>query len=146
MEHKITFTGFVNDKEWKHYSWLITIGNETFNYKTGIGHAIKRFNRDNYRPNKVPGGKKAVIDAITDSMVFVPEIDEVLSCLLSDADFGNESFNDFCDNLGYSSDSIKAFDVYRSCMDTGKRLRVALGENYTGEVGRIRALRDYGKL
>ena len=48
---------------------------------------------------------------------------DILSCLYMDKQCGEYSFNDFCDNMGYNSDSIKDFDTYRACMDIASKLR-----------------------
>lgn len=40
-----------------------------------------------------------------------------------DAEAGQKSIDEFCDDLGYDNDSIKALDVYRACMKTAQKLR-----------------------
>lgn len=52
-----------------------------------------------------------------------PQASDVLYCLLLDSQAANESFNDWCDNFGYSSDSISAFNTYQACCNTAKQLR-----------------------
>ena len=52
-----------------------------------------------------------------------PKKADVLYCLFSDAELGSYSFNDFCDYLGLSNDSFKAFDSYKACMETAENLR-----------------------
>lgn len=49
-----------------------------------------------------------------------PQIEDVMYCLTSDAGcvaYG-QSFEDFCAELGYDSDSIKAQKIYYGCIDT----------------------------
>ena len=53
-----------------------------------------------------------------------PSIADVLSSLFSDAMAGNLSFNDWCDEFGYYSDSIKAFNMYQACCNTAEKLRI----------------------
>ena len=35
----------------------------------------------------------------------------------------NENFDDWCNNFGYSSDSIKALNTYKECIELGRKLR-----------------------
>lgn len=73
-----------------------------FDYFTGTGHR---------RPNKQ--GDKMPVPANPAG---------VLSCIITDADAGDMSFSAWCAEYGYSDDSIKAFDAYRSCCETDKKL------------------------
>lgn len=52
-----------------------------------------------------------------------PTAAEVLYSLMLDGEAINESFSDWCSDLGYDSDSIKALNTYRECEETGKLLR-----------------------
>jgi hypothetical protein len=40
-----------------------------------------------------------------------------------DADAADYNFNDWCDNYGYSTDSIKAMNTYKQCLETAANLR-----------------------
>lgn len=42
---------------------------------------------------------------------------EVISAYLSEADLGADTFDDFCSNLGYDTDSRKALDSYLDCQN-----------------------------
>ena len=60
-----------------------------------------------------------------------PEADEVLDCLASDAS-GIEnarSFEDWCGDYGYDSDSRKAEKIFNTCEHQAKRLRQFLGDS-----------------
>lgn len=61
-----------------------------------------------------------------------PDVIRVLDCQLSDASTVEQTrgFEDWCSDLGYSADSIKARDMYRACTETALRLRQFLGEHY----------------
>jgi hypothetical protein len=60
-----------------------------------------------------------------------PTSREVLAGLLLDASCAAESFEDFCTNLGYDVDSIKALKVYKTCKGISARLHKFLGNAYT---------------
>jgi len=44
-------------------------------------------------------------------------------CIIEDALAGNDSFDEFCSNLGYSNDSLKAFRIYKECIKTFRKLQ-----------------------
>lgn len=52
-----------------------------------------------------------------------PHAASVLYSLTLDARAADQSFSDWCSELGYDEDSIKAFDTYRACCDSAKKLR-----------------------
>lgn len=81
-------------------SWLITINNQAFEYYTGVGH------RKQDKP-------------------VTPELSAVLSCLVLDAAAASESFEDWCSELGYDSDSRKALETYLECQNTALEMRKA---------------------
>jgi hypothetical protein len=89
-------------------AWKVTIGKEWGNkagkwvttYYTGPGLRNKRTGR----PVR-------------------PTVANVLHSLFMDASAADESFSDWCDNLGYSDDSIKALNTYKACCDIAKHLR-----------------------
>lgn len=59
--------------------------------------------------------------------VVPPEDDDILYALNSDAQVADYTFEDFCDNYGYESDSIKALEIYNECVKTrAKLLRAGL--------------------
>jgi len=59
-----------------------------------------------------------------------PEIGEALDCLLSDASCGESSFADFCADCGYSTDSIRAREIWQACVRTHVKLMKLLGSHY----------------
>ena len=86
--------------EWQDTAdkWIITISNEVFEYYTGIGH------RKHNKPVR-------------------PELGDVLHSLILDASACDESFEDWCMNFGYDTDSRKALEIYLSCQNIGTKLR-----------------------
>lgn len=145
MKTQIDFIYFDDDKNperagakpWPHYRWEIEINGVSFEYKTGTGHATPHLNKAGHW-NKKPD-RKTVICTATDSWAHVPEIDDVLECLISDMRAGGETFPDFCGNFGYSEDSRQALEIYLSCQATGAKLRRALGPEFRQEIERIDA-------
>lgn len=52
-----------------------------------------------------------------------PKKADVLHALFMDAQAADHNFDEWCDNYGYSNDSIKALNMYKECLDTAQRLR-----------------------
>ncbi len=52
-----------------------------------------------------------------------PKIADVMYSLFMDASAADENFHDWCDNFGYSSDSISALNTYKKCLETATALR-----------------------
>lgn len=51
-----------------------------------------------------------------------PERADVIDCLMLDSDALDYSFQDWCDNCGYDSDSISALETYNECCKIGRKL------------------------
>jgi hypothetical protein len=59
-----------------------------------------------------------------------PTAADVLYCLASDARCGEDTFEDFCGNLGYDLDSRKAEATWKTCQAMAPRLRRFLVDEY----------------
>lgn len=121
----------------------------TTDYSAGCGHmdCVK-----NYNP-KIHGVKYSIVHA--DCMAFeaekgklatparwgskpipTPEAVDVLYCLVLDSDALEYDFEEWAANFGYDTDSRKAEEIYRACLDIGLKLIRAIGSE------RLRELRD----
>ena len=56
-----------------------------------------------------------------------PQLEEVLDSLRRDAEYGQESFEDFCWSLGYDPDSRRAFEIWQACQQIAGQLARLLG-------------------
>lgn len=65
-----------------------------------------------------------------------PELCDVLYCLISDAESAGESFDDWCANFGYDTDSRKAERTWKAC----KRVAASLSRLFTNN--ELDALRE----
>ena len=101
---KIEYKGLIINKNFDnrqvHY-YQVTINNAIFDYFMGIGNAANSCT-----------------------------LSEVLHCLFLDAQLAEDDFEDFCANLGYNEDSIKALDIYKDVQRNTKKLKRALGDSY----------------
>jgi hypothetical protein len=105
---KCDLLGKIKKNNWDCYAWNVTfkfIGKPLFvtQYYTGLG-LIKKPVLMNKPVPKTPCNK------------------DIMYSLLLDASAIDESFNNWCDNFGYESDSIKAFNIYQECCNTAKEL------------------------
>lgn len=107
---KITYVGeTTRDNNWKCDQWRVELSNKlgmwSTDYFTGLGLRSKpRTSWDVARPKK-------------------PAVADVLYSLFNDAKAADYNFSDWCDEFGYSDDSIKALNMYKACLDTATALR-----------------------
>ena len=59
-----------------------------------------------------------------------PTAEDVMECLLSDAQAENDDFEGWASDLGYDTDSRQAEKTYKACVDIAHRLRKLLGDDY----------------
>ena len=54
----------------------------------------------------------------------LPDIEDIVFCLLGDSDpvINGYTFEEWASNFGYDVDSRSAEKIYRSCVDTGKKM------------------------
>lgn len=112
--------------DWECDAWFITFkktpGREAvdFDYYTGSGHrkvpksvrkpyyitdqrGIAQWNKENAKPVR-------------------PSEADVLYSMLLDSEANEQSFNDWCSNFGYDTDSRKALDTYQACCDNAEKM------------------------
>ena len=108
-------------------------------YMQGIGHLPKT--TEHFNPRSVDGDKairRACEHGTWDrhdgyrtsrNPLPAPELADVLSCLLLDAQaIDHSTFEDWASDLGYDTDSRKAEATYRACLEIGLKLRAMLGD------------------
>lgn len=131
IKHSITFNGKIDNPEWEHFLWNCNINGQVFTYKTGLGHSTPVYKKGYSfaKRNKKPQDIKTIVYN-SEMWVHVPTLESILNCLIMDAYCGEMSFSDFCDDFGYSNDSLKALDTYRACEENSRKIRAALGKDY----------------
>lgn len=130
----------LDENLWSHDKWNVTIEGQDFEYNTGIGHRIEkdRFKRDEFKKvfGKNPKKEKQNLLIYNKeiegcSKVKPLNIDDVLYSLISDAQYGEMLFSDFCDELGYNEDSVKHNEIYKSCQQNIKKIRTFISDLQT---------------
>ncbi len=100
-------------------------------YACGVGVALatKGVSADRYTD------KKAVAELMQWLLTaYTPDADSLIDCLRMDAQSGEDSFEDFCGNCGYDTDSRTAEQTWRACQEAGRKLRGLLGGKLVGEL------------
>jgi hypothetical protein len=137
--------------------WSCRIGDESFEYKTGLGYLktlkdlkdvpkdkrnILQLTRDqvinsgihkNIKPtSRSIGVSYYDVDEFLRRGVGVehPKLEQLLYCLFLDSSAHEVSFRDWCFEFGYDEDSIKAESIYDACIENYFKLRKALGSQY----------------
>lgn len=120
---KITFLGVFKDR----IKYNVELNGYDFDFYTGIGWAYVGTKKKNERDIPAQNYSEALgLNRFKSSdRVYIefPSDNDILECLQSDFEAGQMSFSEFCDNFGYSNDSLSALDIYRKCEDTAKKLR-----------------------
>lgn len=124
-ENNIVFEAFYTGKQtrdkWDCDAWICRFSivpgkSASFEYFTGLGH------RKNDKPVR-------------------PCASDVLYSLVMDSSAENESFEYWCSNYGFDTDSRKALDTYLQCQSNGKKIRTILGNSLLSKISEL--LQDY---
>ena len=130
--NNVSFSSIYNglledDNGWEHYAFTVLINGQSFPYKKGTGHSW-RSNTDRYfggtrkaASKKLNVPEEYIIKDSTNTFIAKPLECEVIYSLLMDAFVCGDSFNGFCDALGYDTDSRKALDSYLQCQEQTER-------------------------
>ena len=62
---------------------------------------------------------------------------DVLHSLFMDASASDFNFSDWCDEYGYSDDSLKALNTYKACLDIARALRKHLSPEQRAQIQEI---------
>ena len=124
---------FINDDLSIHDRYIILINGYDFEYFQGIGYREQKkiFNNGKVfkellrmNPKKTKENMILYKENIEKCSIVKPlKIDDVLNCLVLDYSVSRDDFDDFCANLGYNDDSIKALEIYNNCIKSAKKLK-----------------------
>lgn len=117
-----------DENKWEHFAWEVTLMYRKRSYKTtfrcGVGHV-----KDPKIVQKIEWGEYPNMP--WKALAKAPTAADVLSCLCSDARSADRTtFEDWCSDLGYDTDSRKAEKIYLACVETNAKLHAFLGEDF----------------
>ena len=144
ISYNVRYAGEYSLDNWKCDKWVAAFvgkdGNkQEFEYRTGIGHRQCVAPRPIYWSNYSSVQRKRWVKE--NERPVSPFAGAVLYCLLSDMSLANDTFEDWCGNLGYDTDSRKALQVYLSCQENGTKLRKVFNNDLLKQIEK--ALEDY---
>jgi hypothetical protein len=127
------FVGKINDKEWPHFEWRVTLtrGDQkhTMPYSMGLAHVqtkcgkrIETHTRYRHRPCEH-------VRCQGDPVPTPPTLYDVLTGLKSDATEGR-TFAEWCGDYGYDTDSRKAMTTYLACQESETASRRLFGADW----------------
>ena len=110
--------------------WLFVVKGETFDYYTGTGHREYKRSFDHlydrrtweslkYK-NLTENGFKKFIECSTPTP---PDLKGLLHSILMESSANDMSFDDWCGEFDYDTDSIKAQRTYFDCQENSSKLR-----------------------
>lgn len=145
VEYSAALIGQTRREDWDCDAWKVTFRKDgkdiTQDYYTGLGH---RQSADKMPPDIARLGPRILARVEWERRYIkpvTPTAASVLHCLLLDSQAAHESFNDWCDNFGYDNDSMKAFQTYQACCETGKKLSQVFTSNQLNILSEL--LEDY---
>jgi hypothetical protein len=111
----------IRDNNWKCDAWRVSFGTFQTDYFTGTGHRkpVNGAPTDKGNPNTLyrEDWEKRYLRPVA------PKAADVLHSLIMDMEADSMSFRDWCDNYGYSDDSLTALDTYRACCKIAEKMR-----------------------
>ena len=142
--YNVCYVGECTIDNWKCDKWIVTFtgkgGNkQEFEYHTGTGHRQCVKPLPIYWSNYSSVQRKRWIKE--NERPVSPFAGAVLYCLLSDMSCANDTFEEWCDYLGYDTDSRKALQTYLLCQDNGTKLRKVFSNELLKQIEK--ALEDY---
>jgi hypothetical protein len=135
----------INDS-WEHDLWTVDINYNdktyTTEYSTGLGHRklakqVKSFYQGGrlkyeYRNDVAHTAVAAAEKQYT--IPVEPELTDVMYSIVMDASSAEDTFEDWCYNLGYDTDSRKALDTYLKCQEARNKFIKVFGEDFLEEI------------
>ena len=121
---KITYVGeTTRENNWKCDQWRVELSNKlgmwSTDYFTGVGlrKEVKGTRAMHIKTTKTVGNRWVAAEPVK------PTVADVLYSLFMDASAADYNVQDWCEEFGYSDDSIKALNMYKACLDTATALR-----------------------
>lgn len=132
----VTYAGETErDESWKCDHWRVEF------HRTPMA-GDKAMKPQTYRTDYYTGlGLRSKHAKFIDAKPQAPRAADVLYSLLSDATAEQQSFSDWCSDLGKDTDSIKALNTYSQCCEASKNLYRIFSAAHIVEMREI--LQDY---
>lgn len=151
VKHVALVTREPNGKpvEWAHDAWRVTVtrGKQSWStdYQSGIGHrkmdrAVERNGWERFYTDARGGIHFRNAEDVAEqgfSKPVPPSAADVLSCVLSEACSGEDTFEAFCDDMGLDTDSRKALATWEACVAIRDAMIRVLGRELYEALSRL---------
>ncbi|ADX32114.1 hypothetical protein PAK_P30100 [Pseudomonas phage PAK_P3] len=134
-------------EDWVHDLWSVSFirgdgrrGVLDTEFRTGIGHRKATIPMPVDIRRLAPNILARVAWEKRHIKPVAPKAACILSSLILDCDVGSSTFEEFCGDFGYDTDSRKALDTYMACQETTSKLRRLFSQE---EVETIRSLVEH---
>lgn len=139
------------DNNWKCYPWVALFtyknarisGHYSAEYYTGTGHVTYRGHKT--RPPAAIAGRPGTLFAEQwdrdNARPTTPHVADVVYSLVLDGRAIDQSFSDWCADMGADTDSLKALRTYETCCAIGTQLRKMFTREQLDELETL--LQDY---
>lgn len=133
----ITYVGEAQRDGWPCDQWRVALtgkaGYWSTDYFTGLGlrREVKGARALHIKTIKTVGNKWVTAEPVK------PTVADVMHSLFMDASAADYNFSDWCDEYGYSDDSIKSLNMYKACLETATALRKYLSPEQRAAVQSI---------
>lgn len=129
-----TFVAKVKDDEdWEHFEWRVTLTRDgktrVLPYRMGLGHVQTKCGKpiQSFRFRQMPCEHVRCYNA--GDQPTPPDLYSVLTSLKANATHG-ETFDDWCRDFGYDTDSRKAMATYLACQNSEVESRRFFGADW----------------
>lgn len=145
---KITYSHLYQDKkhQYPYDVWIAVINykDQFYDTKMHMGSAYRKpisgveFQRNGYY-NKLTGQFKSFIEACDAGWLKItpPNRADVISNLMISSSCGEGTFEDYCSEYGYNTDSRKALDDYLTCQQVRTAMIKMFGRELFNELVRL---------
>ena len=142
--YTVNFTGTQKRDKWECDGWRFTLAGQEFEYYTGTGNRVDNAEAKFQRKHLAKTNRNSVAwheGVIKNQVAVIPAIAGLLYCVISDMDAVAQSFDDWCVELDYDTDSRKALDTYLACQEDATKLRKVFNQEQIGKLQEL--LQDY---
>jgi hypothetical protein len=133
-EIEAQFIAKVEGGEWPHFEWRVTLKRDgkarVLPYRMGLGHIQTPCGKP-IQPSARRYGEPTCdhVRCQGKEVPTPPDLYTVLTSLKADATHG-ETFDDWCANFGYDTDSRKAMETYLACQASEAESRQFFGADW----------------
>jgi hypothetical protein len=128
------FIAKIEDGEWPHFEWRVTLKRDgkvyTLPYKMGLGHIQTPCKKRIQKGGRYVDRPCTHVRCEGREVPIPPDLYTVFCSLKSDATRG-ATFQEWCFDYGYDTDSRKAMDTYIACQESENECQKFFGAEWS---------------